>query len=622
MLSQRRCYLLVSEIFPQLPPNTLIVGENGIPFKQTTNLLGQEFDYILFDARQGIHLEALAIAAGTLKAGGTFLILLSDWETLAEKIDLDSQRWNDLNAISTPNFIRYFKHCIEKAGFPILYDESAVVFSPVFSFYPEKFAATESQQQIIQKMLKVSAECYLLTAKRGRGKSALAGFFANHLTEKIYLTAANKNAVKILTQHSCREIEFIAPDELAEKLISHPDMFKQAWLFVDEAAMLPLAWLQLFARHFRHILFITTLYSYEGTGRGFELKFRQKINRTLACFELEEPLRWAKNDLLELFIEDLLLLNVERYVSKWQFQSEYACYIANLPQSELANSPQDFYGLLSLAHYRTTPTDLRRLFDANNQQFYSATINKQLIGGVWALQEGKMSDLKLIEQIQQGKRRPRGNLVPQLLCFHANLPQACQLTSLRISRIALLPHRQRQGIGSQLIEFIKNNSNVDFLSVSFGYTKELAEFWQKNEFVLVYLGEHLEASSGCYTAIGLLGISRKAKYFVAQAKAQFQRNIGLSEHPLSEQIYQGKIDWNLDEQDWLSLKNFAEFNRTLTATIPAIQRLLYRFGEHPFPLSAEYCRTKKLPINRRNGIKLMRAEILSAIRLYFVKEKK
>ena len=44
---------------------------------------------------------------------------------------------------------------------------------------------------------------------------------------------------------------------------------------------------------------------------------------------------------------------------------------------------------------------------------------------------------------------------------------------------------------------------MDYLSVSFGYTKELAQFWQKCGFSLVHLGEHLEASSGCYSAIAL-----------------------------------------------------------------------------------------------------------------------
>ena len=66
---------------------------------------------------------------------------------------------------------------------------------------------------------------------------------------------------------------------------------------------------------------------------------------------------------------------------------------------------------------------------------------------------------------------------------------------------------QQHGIGTQLIEYITQNADLDYLSVSFGYTKELAQFWQKCGFSLVYLGEHLEASSGCYSTIALKGLS-------------------------------------------------------------------------------------------------------------------
>ena len=65
------------------------------------------------------------------------------------------------------------------------------------------------------------------------------------------------------------------------------------------------------------------------------------------------------------------------------------------------------------------------------------------------------------------------------------------------------------GIGTQLIEYITQNADLDYLSVSFGYTKELAQFWQKCGFSLVYLGEHLEASSGCYSTIALKGFLHK-----------------------------------------------------------------------------------------------------------------
>ncbi|WP_275429087.1 tRNA-binding protein, partial [Serratia marcescens] len=41
----------------------------------------------------------------------------------------------------------------------------------------------------------------------------------------------------------------------------------------------------------------------------------------------------------------------------------------------------------------------------------------------------------------------------------------------------------------------------------FGYTPELWRFWQRCGFLLVRMGTHREASSGCYTAMALYPLS-------------------------------------------------------------------------------------------------------------------
>ena len=183
-----------------------------------------------------------------------------------------------------------------------------------------------------------------------------------------------------------------------------------------------------------------------------------------------------------------------------------------------------------------------------------------------------------------------------------------KLRSLRISRIAVQPNWQKQGIGQNLMKFMEN-SEVDFLSVSFGYTDELAKFWQKCGFVLVHLGEHQEASSGCYSAIALKGISKEGLALVDTAHKQFQRNIRLSFHPLSINFQQNQLDWQLDELDWVSLKNFANFHRTLFSSIPVIRRLLKLAGKENFPLISAYLTKKQLPINKRKGVEWLRSEI-------------
>ena len=605
-MPSRQLQILISKTLPLVSDNVLIIGDSGIAFSKATNLLGQEFEHILFDARNGIHLEALAIAAGTLKMGGTLCLALSDWENLSQQPDQDSLRWNgNQSAIATPNFIYHFKQCIERYHFPILREESAVEFPPIFYFNEYHKNATLAQQQIIETILQADQDIYFLTAKRGRGKSALLGMLANQIQAPVYLTAPNKSAVHSVIEFSEGGIEFIAPDELAIRLQNEPEFSQSAWLLVDEAAMIPLPLLQEYSQYFQHIVFSTTIHSYEGTGRGFELKFKRKIHRTFQHFELKQPLRWQENDPLEHFIDDLLLLNAEDDFQQFPFQPHLPYQIREVQKP---HHIADFYGLMTLAHYRTSPLDLRRLLDGENQRFYFAEYQQNLLGAIWVLEEGNMTDDELIIQIQQGKRRPKGNLVPQALCFHENLSQACKLRSLRISRIAVQPSWQKQGIGQNLMKFM-DNSEVDFLSVSFGYTDELAKFWQKCGFVLVHLGEHQEASSGCYSAIALKGISKEGLALVDTAHKQFQRNIPLSFHPFAINFEQNQLDWQLDEFDWESLKNFANFHGTLFSSVPAIRRLLKLDGKENFPLISAYLTKKQLPINKKKGVEWLRLEI-------------
>lgn len=605
-MSSRHLQILICKTLPLVPDNVLIIGESGIAFSKATNLLGQEFEHILFDGRNGIHLEALAIAAGTLKMGGTLCLVLSDWENLSQQPDQDSLRWNgNQSAIATPNFIHHFKQCIERYHFPIFREESAVEFPPIFYSNEHHKNATLAQQQIIETILQAEQDIYFLTAKRGRGKSVLLGVLANQIQAPVYLTAPNKSAVHSVIEFSEGGIEFIAPDELTIRLQNEPEFSQSAWLLVDEAAMIPLPLLQEYSQYFQHIVFSTTIHSYEGTGRGFELKFKRKIHRTFQHFELKQPLRWQENDPLEDFIDDLLLLNAEDAFQQFPFQPHLPYQIREVQKP---HHIAEFYGLMTLAHYRTSPLDLRRLLDGENQRFYFAEYQQNLLGAIWSLEEGNMADDELIIQIQQGKRRPKGNLVPQALCFYENLSQACKLRSLRISRIAVQPNWQRKGIGQNLMKFMEN-SEVDFLSVSFGYTDELAKFWQKCGFVLVHLGEHQEASSGCYSAIALKGLSKEGLALVDATHKQFQRNLPLSFHPFAINFQQNQLDWQLDEFDWVSLKNFANFHRTLFSSIPAIRRLLKSTGEENFPLISAYLTKKQLPINKKKGVECLRLEI-------------
>ena len=594
--------------------------QSSFPFSKTKNLLGREFPAIIYDARQGIHLDALAIAAGTLQDGGQLLLLLNHWADLANQPDSDSLRWSgQKHAINTPHFIAFLQEKIAKYGFPIYQNTPLMLASPM----PQKDRSTHcqptlEQARLLQQMAEAKEEILIVTAKRGRGKSALAGLFAKQQlaqNQPVILTAPNKSAVNIFNEFAGAEITFMPPDELSQNLSDAPQQFANHWLFVDEAAMIPLDILFRLTKAFKRVVLTTTIHSYEGTGRGFLLKFMAKTDRTLRHFELFTPLRWQADDKLEAFIDDLLLCDCEDRLPQPPYDSVLAeqiqiSHCERIPHDQI----ESVYGLLTLAHYRTSPLDLRRLLDAPQQQFYLAQAQDSLLGCAWAVSEGGLADNTLIRQIRRGERRPRGNLVAQMLCFQAGLEEACELRSLRISRIAVQPNWQQQGLGQRLIaqmkqQQIKQQGTVDFLSVSFGYTPELLAFWQKCGFILVHFSESKEASSGCYSVVALCPLSEEGRAFVQQAEKQFQRNLPLSLHPLAIQFTRTEIDWMLDSSDWQLLNDFADFFLPLSSALPSIRRLIKSAGESPFLLLADYCKQPEKRPNKKTWLENCRLEV-------------
>ena len=599
--------------------------QSSFPFSKTKNLLGSEFPAIIYDARQGIHLDALAIAAGTLQDGGQLLLLLNHWADLANQPDCDSLRWSgEKHAINTPHFIVFLQEKIAKYGFPV-YQSTPLNLAPQM---PQKDRSTHcqptlEQARLLQQMAEAEEEILIVTAKRGRGKSALAGLFAKQQVaqnQPVILTAPNKSAVNIFNEFAGAEITFMPPDELSQNLSEAPQQFADHWLFVDEAAMIPLDILFRLTKAFKRVVLTTTIHSYEGTGRGFLLKFMAKTDRTLCHFELFTPLRWWVDDKLEAFIDDLLLCDCEDRLPQPPYDVALA---AQIQISHCERIPHDqiesVYGLLTLAHYRTSPLDLRRLLDAPQQQFYLAHARDSLLSCVWAVPEGGLADNTLIRQIRRGERRPRGNLVAQMLCFQAGLEEACELCSLRISRIAVQPNWQQHGLGQRLIaqmkqqqikqQQIKQQGAVDFLSVSFGYTPELLAFWQKCGFILVHFSESKEASSGCYSVVALCPLSEEGQVFVQRAEKQFQRNLPLSFHPLATQFARTEIDWTLDSSDWRLLNDFADFFLPLSSALPSIRRLITSAGEVPFPLLADYCKQPEKRPNKKIWLENCRREV-------------
>ncbi len=87
---------------------------------------------------------------------------------------------------------------------------------------------------------------------------------------------------------------------------------KAAWLIVDEAAAIPAPLLRQLVSRFPRTLLTTTVQGYEGTGRGFLLKFCASLPH-LQSFTLSAPIRWAAGCPLESAISQLLIFNDEAF---------------------------------------------------------------------------------------------------------------------------------------------------------------------------------------------------------------------------------------------------------------------------------------------------------------------
>ncbi|CCV47143.1 tRNA(Met) cytidine acetyltransferase [Yersinia enterocolitica] len=587
----------------QLPGDWLWVGDNfppganGIRPTAAKTLLGQEGLHGVFDATDGLNTEALAVLAGVLRAGSWLLLLVPAWDDWALLPDSDSLRWSEQSTpISTPNFIHHMQRQLLASPDVFLWQQGQLPPVPQFAarpnWQPPDGTPTTEQQAVLQRLMQAQQGVWVLTAARGRGKSTLAGMLVAQWPGKCWVTGPGKAATQVLSQRAGDRARFWAPDALLEYCQQH-DVSDVDWLLIDEAAAIPTALLSALLAYFPRALLTTTVQGYEGTGRGFLLKFCATLN-DWNHLTLTNPIRWASHDPLEQIIDDIMLFNDDLPPTASAIAQ---IEISGCEQQDWLNNPEllcRFYGLLSCAHYRTTPLDLRRLLDAPGMHFSAAKVADSVIGALWLVDEGGL-DSTLAHEVWAGKRRPKGSLVAQSLAAHSGQWQAPTLLSRRISRVAVAPLWRQQGIARQMIaaeQARAQGEGLDFLSVSFGYTAELACFWHACGFQLVRMGSHKEASSGCYAAMAILPLSLAGQKLCGAARQQLERDwywlqqwVGL-ETPVSL-FPPEQPDITLNDDDWRELAGFAFAFRPLEASLPALQRLLLQ-TDLPLPALRQY----------------------------------
>ncbi|WP_040890901.1 tRNA(Met) cytidine acetyltransferase TmcA, partial [Vibrio ezurae] len=505
-----------------------------VTFKQARQKLGQESDLIVADLNSTFDANGFTAVTGTLK-GGSLLIVLPCTHALSY-----SQGW------------------IERAceGFLML-DESAP--AKALSNLEQISHSHDNSDRFVQQKRAIEAihrvvtghrkRPLVITADRGRGKSAALGIAAAQIIQQsnktVLVTAPSTQAVKTLFEHASKELElsslkghtltsdsggtlrFIAPDELLREPVAC-DL-----LLVDEAAAIPLPLLESIVERFHRTCFATTVHGYEGCGRGFSIKFAAWLNQHRPGWKsvkLTQPIRWNLGDPVEAWLFDTFLLDAE-------IEPLVSCDYANAQLSLVAITDSDdcilslrkAFGLLVNAHYQTTPNDVFQLLDDNNVRLYQVLLEGRVAGVMLGYIEGGLNDLQL-QDIQLGKRRPPGHLVPISMVSQLGDNQPALQLSLRVMRIAVHPQLQSKGLGSWMLSQLSSRLDLlqtdtpAYLSTSFGVTKELFNFWHRNDFDAVRLGSKQDQASGCFS-VTMVKPLNSALAWSPEAQSQLVMNL-------------------------------------------------------------------------------------------------
>ncbi|MFE8070022.1 GNAT family N-acetyltransferase [Marinobacteraceae bacterium S3BR75-40.1] len=636
--------LWLGEQPPQLPSNLAPVAP-----AQARQWLGRQIDGLVWDGWQTQRPDALGALSGTLGAGGLWLWLvppLAQWREgaagaflarMARLLAADTRLWH------------------WRQGEPV----SALPAVPEGPAVEAVSGPTSDQATAINAIETVlrghRRRPLVITADRGRGKTAALGMAAGVLASqgpvRILVTAPRRQALESLWRHAPQTWEGVVVEENAlqdgrsQLSFQAPDRILRErpeadLLLVDEAAALPAPVLETLLARYSRIVFSSTIHGYEGTGRGFAVRFRETLEERTPQWRglhLNEPVRWAAGDPLEAVMNDLLLMDAEPsavsappdewHVRRW--------LLGERGQDEARLRAA--FGLLVNAHYQTSPDDLRQLLDDPAGEVWLAeTPAGKVLGALWLVREGPL-EAELAEAVWRGERRLPGALLPQALAYQGGDPAAAQLAYGRIVRVAAVAECRRQGIGAALVRRVVEEAadqGLTVLGTSFGASPELVTFWEKAGFQALRLGLKRDAASGTFAIVMARGAEARGRRLCHQQAGRFAEHWPwLRAHDLQkldpELVWQLEKQWahdaGLELADRRELQAFAEGHRGLSVSTVPLQRLSARMARRGLVndwqpeqrtlwvravlqgWSWDELRTEGLVVGRKPGERLLRA---------------
>ncbi|WP_455223554.1 tRNA(Met) cytidine acetyltransferase TmcA [Kaarinaea lacus] len=629
--SQPWCHSSVRAIIRHKQINHCLVVANSplqinhieqLEISAATQCLGHEFEHAIIDFHDGIDPNALGAISGTVSGGGLMILLFPPLSDLENFKDPEKQRmaiWPHRAQDVGTRFLQRMRNIILDSNYVSLIQENRPLprnvavenVTDMSGYLKNDICRTKDQQQVVEAIEHVAhghrRRPLVITANRGRGKSAALGIAAARLlqqgTPRIIVTGPRLSATAMVFKHAQNLLqsahsmpgnitletgclEFIAPDVLCGE---KPPC---SLLLIDEAAAIPATILQQLLQHYARIAFATTTYGYEGTGRGFAVKFQDTLNRTTPgwqALQMNTPIRWAPDDPVENFVFRCLCLEAAVVETKFTIDKD-TINITKLDRDTLIGNESllsAIFGLLVLAHYQTQPRDLRYLLDAIGLDIFIAKHNDNVIGTAVLEREGELSAVTAVE-VYRNERRVMGHLLPQTLESFAGIQHASQARYARIVRIAVHPDCRRQGIGQRLLQAIDADASqqqVDIIGSTFGASSELLSFWQCAGYSPVHVGLKHNTSTGTNAITYLKPVSVQGGDIYQAAMYRFASRLtfqlGEAYQDLScdivAEIFKqiaGKTKLQLIKAEWDDITSFATASRGYEINALSIYKLI------------------------------------------------
>jgi tRNA(Met) cytidine acetyltransferase len=494
-------------------------GYTCIRPQELVTRLGQAFDVVVVDGHHGLEADVLGQAHGLVFGGGALVVRLPP-------AGLDPLAQLAVHPYTAADVAGRFEAHVER-----VLSQHASAIPAALGPVDRTTTGTAEQADVVARLIhawtRTTPTRTVVVADRGRGKSSALGLALSGLGERgpgeAIVTAGSEAAVGEVLRFAGDAARFVPLLEL----LSEPP--RTAVIVVDEAAQLPVPLLQrlVLAHPHAHLAFATTTHGYEGTGRGFSLRFQPWLAGEQ--LELQQPIRWSTDDPLERAVFEALLLDAEPATLAPGLDPAEATFEMLDRDALLRNLPRlrELFGLLVHAHYRTTPGDLQRLLDAPNLVIHAALLAGHVVAANVIAEEGQLP-AALIEAAQSGHTRLRAHALADVLVAHLGHAEAGTLRMRRSVRLAVHPALRRRGLATRLVEHVHgpgSDPSTDLFGTLFGATPELIELRRQLGYQLVRVSASRGARTGEPSVMMIRPVSDAARRLVDVLRHELAREL-------------------------------------------------------------------------------------------------